>query len=132
STSSVLYRGTDNDIHELALNQGPFSWAWTVSDLSAGKGGGPAASDPFGYIRGDAQNTVVYRNTSNHIIELSGAGWVANDLTAQKGAPNATGSPSAYLRSDAVSSIVFLAADGHVHELYMSQSGFWNQGDLGQ
>jgi hypothetical protein len=68
NTQHVVYRGTDNHIHELWWN----SSGWHHNDLTNAAGNAPAAAgDPAGYMF-DAQGTqhVVYRGTDNHIHEL--------------------------------------------------------------
>ena len=119
STQHVVYRGTDNHIHELwwgAAN------GWRGGDLCAETGAPAAAGDPFGYVF-DAQGTqhVVYRAATGHIIELwwdAATGWSAGDLTAVSGAPPAAGDPVGFAFAPRSTQHVFYrGAEGHVHEL---------------
>jgi hypothetical protein len=86
--NDVVYRGSDNHIHELALALG--STSWQFHDLSL-LTGAPAATDtPSGYVRADGINAVVFRSSGdNHIRELwlSGTDWHQGDLTADAGGP---------------------------------------------
>jgi hypothetical protein len=69
SVDSVVYRGTDGDIHEIFLIPGSH---WRVGDLTIQDPGAvPAAGDPFGYARSDGADAVVYRGSDNQIHELS-------------------------------------------------------------
>jgi hypothetical protein len=63
----VVYRGTDNHIHELSWD----SNGWHHDDLSVAAPAPDAAGDPTGYMF-NALGTqhVVYRGTDNHIHEL--------------------------------------------------------------
>jgi hypothetical protein len=89
--NTVVYRGSDNHIHEFSL---PFDGAtWTAGDLTAITGAATAAGDPVGYTRSDGINSVVYRGTDNHIHEiyLGGTRWATGDLTALTGAAGTAG-----------------------------------------
>jgi hypothetical protein len=74
----VVFRGAlDNHIYELAL---PWQSSWRVGDLTKVTGAPVAAGDPFGYVRTDGINAVVYRTADGKIHELSlgygpGAKW---------------------------------------------------------
>jgi hypothetical protein len=63
----VVYRGVDNDIHELYWQNG----AWSVNDLTATTGAPAAAGDPNGYVF-DAQEQmhVIYPSADGHIDEF--------------------------------------------------------------
>lgn len=97
---------------------------WIQSDLSNAAGAGPsaaAAGSPYGFIRMDAVDAVVYVGTDGHIHELSLAPagrWKAQDISGTL--PSAVaGSLHAYNRTDQVSSIVYRGADGNIYELYL-------------
>ncbi|MET9960080.1 hypothetical protein ABZ128_13665 [Streptomyces sp. NPDC006326] len=67
----VVYRGTDNHIHELWLRIDENKWHHT--DVSAASGGTAplAASNPYGYTWDvDKSQHVVYRGTDNFVHEL--------------------------------------------------------------
>jgi hypothetical protein len=142
----VVYRGTDNHIHELRLQpgQGPV-WGqgqgWIQADLSAivtnAPSAFPAVDDPFAYVTPDNVARVVYRGTDGHIHELrlqAGQGWIQADLSvAVINAPPAfpaAGDPFAYVTPDNVARVVYLGTDGHIHELRLQPGQGWIQADL--
>jgi hypothetical protein len=132
-TTAVVYRGTDNDIHELSLPQG--SSSWQNYDLSALTGATAAAGDPSPYVRSDSWNTVVYRGSDNHIHELGlnpgGWAWQVGDLTSITGSPNAVAGPTGFVRPDLTNSVDFQTSDNHVHEMTYAGNG-WSGWDLTQ
>jgi len=116
----VVYRGTDNHIHELWFTH---SAGWNRSDLTAATGAPAAVGDPAGYTwSNDDSQHVVYRGADNHIHELwftRSAGWNRSDLTAATGAPAAVGDPAGYTWSnDDSQHVVYRGADKHIHELW--------------
>ncbi|WP_437935118.1 hypothetical protein [Sorangium sp. So ce341] len=130
--SVVLHRTSNNHIRELSLGGA----GWDAWDLSAVTGAAAAASDPFGYVRGDRVNAVIYRSSGDgHIRELTldtaaGTPWQKWDLTASTGAPAAVGKPFAFVRRDGVTSVVYRSSgDNHIRELALTGSG-WQAGDL--
>jgi hypothetical protein len=131
-TSSVVYRGMDNHIHQLYLKPG--SATWQTTDLSSQAAAQPAGGDPVSYVRFEGTNSVIYRGSDNHLYELylnGGTTWKAGDLTAQTGAPLAKENPAAYVRFDGVNSVVYRATDDRIHELYLTpQRSAWQTGDL--
>jgi serine/threonine protein kinase, bacterial len=127
----VVYRGTDNGIHEL-WSEGT---TWHHYPLSASVGAPAAAGDPTGYWF-DAEKTqhVVYRGLDDgHIHELwwgSGSnGWHHNDLSASVGAP-AAGDPKGYVfDAQRTQHVVYRGADNGIHELW-SAGPNWSHTDL--
>jgi hypothetical protein len=110
---------------------------WQTFDLPIYLGISPVG-DPAAYVRADGINAVVYRNSNNHIIELSlvgstpesGAvvnGWWMRDLTVELAAPPANSDPTAFVRSDGYSSIVYQAG-GQIYEMYMGGDHVWSWG----
>jgi hypothetical protein len=85
--STVVYRGTDNHIHELGL--APGSSFWQVGDLSAITGAPAAVGGPTGYVRADNYSTVDFQSADSHVHELvlSGSSWSVADLTSLAGGP---------------------------------------------
>lgn len=132
--SMVVYRGTDDHIHSLYLEllwQGN-NWqeVWHWADLSAITGSPAAASDPYGYVRSDGINTVVYVGNDGHIHDLRlEGGWIWADLTAIAGAPAASPSrPVAYVRGDGINTIVYKgipAQGGYIYELRLDDGWKW-------
>ena len=129
--SVVVYRGTDNHVHELGLAVGTSSWQ--LGDLTQLTGAVAAASDPAPYDRSDSWSTVIYRGTDNHVYELglapSSSTWQVGDLTQITGAALATNTPSGYVRADGISAINYTTSDNHIHELSLQSAG-WQDGDL--
>ncbi|BCA56935.1 hypothetical protein W02_40750 [Nitrospira sp. KM1] len=128
-TQHVVYRGTDNHIHELWWDND----GWHHNDLTAAASAPPATGDPAGYMF-DAQGTqhVVYRGTDNHIHELwwDNDGWHHNDLTVAASAPPATGDPAGYMfDAQGTQHVVYRGTDNHIHELWWDNDG-WHHNDL--
>ena len=116
----VVYRGADNDIHELYWQNG----GWSVNDLTAGTNAPAAAGDPNGYVftaNGTSGMHVVYRGVDNDIHELywQDGSWVLNDLTAATDAPPAAGDPNGYVfDAQEQMHVVYPSADGHIDEFW--------------
>jgi len=79
--SAVVYRGTDNFVHEMLLDG-----VWKHSTLPSVA----AAGNPTGYVRGDGVTVVMYRAASDgsiHELSLSSGGWYDTNLSVFLGAP---------------------------------------------
>jgi hypothetical protein len=132
STQHVVYRGTDQHIHEL---WGDAAHGWGHVDLTAVAGTPPAAGDPSGYAF-EAQRTqhVLYRGVDRHIYELwwdAASGWAGGSLTGATGASLAAGDPAGYVFTvEATQHVIYRGIDGHIHELWWSASTGWSHGDL--
>jgi hypothetical protein len=107
----VIYRGQDNDIHELRL-QG----SWMQADLSAIVSNRPpavsAAGDPFAYVTSDGVPRIVYRGQDNDVHELRRQrGWIQADLSAivsiSPPAPPAASDPRPYVTPESIPRIVY-------------------------
>jgi hypothetical protein len=110
----VVYRGTDNHVHELALTD-----QWYHFDMTGVPGAVPAAGDPMGYVGGGAAR-VVYRGTDNHVHELALTDqWYHFDMTGVPGAVPAAGDPMGYVGGGAAR-VVYRGTDNHVHELALT------------
>jgi hypothetical protein len=135
AVSSVVYRGVDNDIHEIWQGVGLSQFG----DLSALTGAPAAAGTPAGYVRSDNVDAVLYRGFDNHIYELAlvtdpishTVAWQSGDLSALTGAPAAAGDPAGYVRSDNVDAVLYRGFDNHIYELSLDPLiGSWQPGDL--
>ena len=138
-TQHVVYRGTDNHIHELHWSE---HGGWHHLDLTTatlGVRGTLAAGDPVAYaFESNHTMHVVYRGVDNHIYELhwtAARGWWNGDLTAASGAPtvDASGDPAAYaFDSNHTMHVVYRGTDGHIHELHWEGGGGgrWHHGNL--
>lgn len=71
----VYYRGSDDHIHELALE--PSGWA--AYDVTAATSGRIAYSQPFAYRRSDGYDAIVHRMSLGRVHELAykNGAWVA-------------------------------------------------------
>lgn len=120
--SSVVFR-SGTTIFELYKGS---SGNWAISSPSNLAGAPGAASRPFGYTHINGINAIVYRSTSNRIIELwlDGAGWHAGDITSGGATP--TGNPVAYVRSDVVESVVYRSTSLQIQELTNTPWQSWN------
>jgi len=124
--NTVIYRGADNHIYEIASNFSS-SPSWIVSDLTVAAGAPNVGIDgPVPYIRSDGRNTIVYTATDNHIHELtsnfSGSpAWLHYDLypASNETVAAATG-PWPYVRRDNINVVVFIGGDGRIHQLTLN------------
>ena len=124
-TNAVVFRASDNTIHELYLTNA----GWQSGDLNV-PGTQPSAGSPAAYVRSDGMSAVVFRSNTNHIIEvaLGSADWVAGDLTAW-GGPLAASDPAPYVRADGTNVVIYRSLDNHVNELALN-NGRWSAYDL--
>jgi hypothetical protein len=131
NVNSVVYRGANNHLIELALAIGG---AWGNTDLNAflaarGVAVPSASGDPFGFKRSDNVDSIVFRAGSKiHEVALSGSNWQSGQVS-DTAAIAAAGDPFGYVRTDGISAVVYRGIDNHVHELRL-QSGTWRSADL--
>ncbi|MGC4079512.1 MAG: hypothetical protein QM702_21220 [Rubrivivax sp.] len=133
--SSIVYRSADDHIVELYYRSGVY---WKGDPLDLAMPAKPtdekllAVGTPYGYVRHDGVNAVVYRATDNSICELragGATGWTYSVLDASGVAP-AAGNPFAYVRSDATSAVVFRTTTNRILELSLAGIGPWGATDL--
>jgi hypothetical protein len=151
-TFRIVYRGTDDHIHELRMTpRGPprppasdrdvegRAGRWEHTDLSdQARGLAPAVGDPVGYLtheRADPIPRVVYRTADGHLLEirLKAGQWIGADLSAFGGAPPAAGDPFAYTTTDGARQtfrIVYRGVDSHIQELRQTTGGPWQTTDI--
>ena len=142
--SMVVYRAADLNIHSLYLEMkkqdNTWQEVWHHADLSDIAGAPDAGSDPFGYVRNDGINAVVYAGVDEHIHELRLEGtWIHADLTIMPDpdAPNTyiDERPFAYDRGDGINAIVYewpgciCGRPPHIIELRLDSTG-WDWADL--
>jgi outer membrane protein assembly factor BamB len=125
----VVYRGTDNHVHQLFAtgNQG----SWSQVDLTALTNAPLALGNPSGFV--NAAQFVVYTGTDNDIHQLSNNGtqWAHLDLSRLAGAPPAAGDPFGFPGDAAGNQLVdYKGTDGHIHQLWINSSGQWVHTDL--
>jgi len=137
--SAVLYIDILQHVHEITAVAGNVdlfnAFGLNAPNAAVAPVGGPAP-DVIGYVRTDNRSAIVYRSTTNHVIELksnfgSQPPWLVTDLTTASNAQvTATmGSAFPYVRSDGWNTIVYIGSDNHIHELATQGSG-WSDGDL--
>jgi PQQ enzyme repeat len=127
-TQIVVFRGSDNHIHQLATTDNS---TWAHLDISAAAGAAAAAGDPSAYVLGN--QIVNYRGTDGHVHQIwsstTSGPWSTDDVSAIVGAGTAAGDPSSYLNGNQL--IVYLGTDSHVHQLSSYNNDTqWAQADL--
>lgn len=118
--NSVVHTATNGDIHELTLD----GRAWSVTTINPSA---TVASKLSAYRRTEGVDAIVFRSSTNHIIQLlrGSNGWTDEaDLTEITDAPLAVGNPMAYVRADGVNAVVYRTAAGHIIELRRGSRGF--------
>jgi uncharacterized protein with PIN domain len=142
-TQHIVYRGTDNQIHEIWSRRTVLNTKWAYGGALSSTVGAPAAnSDPSGYVwESDGSQHIVYLGTDNQIHEifqkdkgLMGKKWEhGGAITSAAGAPAAAGKPYAYAwESDKSQHIIYRGTDNNIHELWFEHgtftSGSWKYG----
>jgi hypothetical protein len=124
--AAVVTRGTDGHVYQIAQIDaagGPGFWL-PPADLSGSTGAPAASGNPIGYKRSSTVSSVLYRSTSNKIVELafSGGGW--NDDVPSPGAPDAasTASPAGYVRPGDIPAMLYRSTSSDVIELTLNGS----------
>jgi outer membrane protein assembly factor BamB len=129
SEEFVVYRGTDNHVHQLFSRAGEAQWS--RADLTAIAHAPLAVGNPSGYVV-NASQRVVYRGTDDDIHVLysfnNGTQWAHVDLSTSIGAPPAAGDPFGF--SGSQQHVDYKGADGHIHQLSTVSSGHWVHSDL--
>jgi hypothetical protein len=131
NTNTIVYADSETgDLMELRLAP-----SWTAGNLST-VGGAPYLRQgvPFGWVRQDKVNSVVYIS-GGYIFEtslpLGGSNWSTANLTGVTHAsPNAAGEPSAYVRSDGTNAVLYRGADDYIYELSLKAGGTWQAANL--
>ena len=138
-TQHVIYRGRDNQIHEIWYRDQWIGEDWHHNPIGKVAGGPAAASDPAGYAwEKDKSQHVVYVGTDGQIHELwSRRGkWGHNPVGALTGAAPATGNPSGYAwEKDKTQHIVYRGKDNQIHEIWYRDGWVgedWHHNAIGQ
>ncbi len=133
-TQHVVYRGNDNQVHELWLRKG-HTWGYGGA-LSLKLGAPPLVGNPYGYAwEGDGTQHVIYRSPDNQIHELwqrKGQEWkYGGALNARLQAPPAAGDPNGFAwESDHTQHIIYRGEDSQVHELWQRKGQEWKYGGV--
>jgi hypothetical protein len=141
--AGVVFRGDDDEIHELWLTED--SGVWQHWNLSRQTGAPTADHDWLGFFNAEPRPyftplrdaaRVVYRGDDAHIHELwlttSSGSWQHADLTAITAGTPAWGEPVGYFTPlGNAARVVYAGPDDHVHELWLTEaSGSWRHADL--
>jgi hypothetical protein len=131
-TQHVVYRGADNQIHELWYRKKP---GWSYEGAMTLKLGAPAAGgDPVGYVwKADKSQHILYRGLENQVQELwyrQKSGWAyGGALSAKAGGPPAAGNPAGYAwEVDDTQHVVYRGQDSQIHELWQRRGKEWKYG----
>ena len=130
--SSVVYR-SGTAIVELYMAAGGGWSSGVPSSLATPASGGTAPAPgaqgrPFGYTRRSGTNAILYRSTTNRLIELrlESTGWKWEDITST-GQP-VGGDPVARVRTDAIDSVIYRSTTSQINEVTRSPLQGWNLG----
>jgi hypothetical protein len=136
----VVYRGGDDNVHELFLEP---NGKWSHANLSDGAKAPRAAGDPCAYVEEkNSTEHVVYRTAEGDIIQLYAKykgtdGWHQEDLTKEANAPKAAGDPSgdrlreSTLRGIVTQHVVYRGTDDAIHELFLGGAeNKWTHNDV--
>jgi hypothetical protein len=135
----VVYRGEDDDVHELYLDP---EGHWQSGDLSKTANAPKAVGSPTAYVEEPNKTEhVVFRTDAGDVVELHAKykenQWAMKDLTKEANAPKAAGDPTAYrlresrLRGITTQHVVYRGEDGDLHELYLGgPENRWTHNDV--
>jgi Common central domain of tyrosinase len=120
-TARVVYRGTDNQLHELSVSD-----QWHHFDMTGVPGAVEPAGDPMGYSD-PVVPRVVYRGVDNHLHELAiypaTGSWGDFDMTGVPGAVEPAGDPMGYV-GGGTARVVYRGVDNHLHELWLGDQWY--------
>ncbi len=125
--SSVVF-SSGSAIVELFKRPG-LQWAVGVPSSVTTNGAAPASSSyarPYGSTKRNGLAAIVYRSSSNRLIELrlESTGWRFDDITGS--GPPVGGNPVAYVRTDGVDSVVYRTSMNQLIEITRSPLQTWN------
>lgn len=125
NTLHVVYRGSDDRIHELWGNPGSWNYNPIGANFTKAKG------DPCGYVTESlSAQHVVYRGEQDQVVELWWSdSWLENVLTSGiSAAPSASSDVGAYsFENLGTHHVVYFNQDGNPQELWWSSDG-WHHG----
>jgi hypothetical protein len=121
--NSIVFRA-GTQIWELYQPLGG-TWSCGVPSALTTTGPPPAASKPAGYTRTNGMNAIVYRSTTNTIVELS---LISGQWYWQQLATGAVGDPAVYVRTDTKEVVLFRNASGEIIE--RSNGNGWSSANL--
>jgi hypothetical protein len=117
STHHITYRGTDNQIHVLWVQDDGMNSSWVGRTPSVDATAPLATGDPCALIsNSETVENIFYRGTDGHIHQLwAGETWSHTGVTAWAQTPLAAGDPHAYLpTSDTHQHVCYRGSDGHI------------------
>jgi hypothetical protein len=101
------------------------TWGCGVPSAATSTVPPPAASKPAGYARTNGTNAIVYRSTTNTIVELA---LISGQWYWQQIATGAAGDPAVYVRTDTKEIVLFRNANGDIIE--RSNGNGWSSENL--
>ena len=140
-TQHIVYRGVDNNVHELWFRHGVVDNTWKYGGALNAKTGAPAsAGNAMGYSwEQDKTQHVVYRSVDNQVQELwfskglMNAEWkYGGAIGAKTGGQPTAGDPFGFSwEGDKTQHILYRGAEGQIHELWFRKellSAEWKYG----
>ena len=133
-TNHVLYRGADNNIHDIYFIR---EAGWRHTNMSVKHGSPQGAGTPSGYaFDPDQSNHVIYRGMDGQVHDLEfirGRGWVHTSLSGITQAPMASSDPTAHIFHVFPSRhVMYRGADGHIHDIYWMEAAGWRHSDINE
>jgi hypothetical protein len=139
----VIYRGVDNNIHEVWFTKGMTGGEWKYGGpINASVGAPPAVGEPAGFSwEHDKTQHIIYRAADNNIHELwfkhgmmGKAVWThGGALNAMAGGPVAESDPMGFSwEADKTQHVIYRGQDNQTHELWFNKGmmgkGEWKYG----
>lgn len=127
--TTINYIGSDHHLYHLKLG---LVWQW--ADLTALSGAplgpiGYGRNGPFGYVRYDGINTVVFATEDLHLYEIRfDNGWKNWEMTSIQDAVLGW-DPKGYVRADGFTAVVYQGNDNSIREIRLESDG-WHPANL--
>lgn len=134
-TQHVIYRGVDDQIHEIWGRRGKWGYN-SIGDLT---GAPPAVGKPTGYAwEKDGTQHIIYRSANGHLHEIwfrdawVGEDWHHKDMTAEANARIADSDPFGYSwEKDKTQHVIYRGKDNLIYELWYREKA-WQSNPIGQ
>ncbi len=130
-TQHVIYRGQDNQIHELWLQHGHIQYGeWQYNNVGQRANAPAAGGNPFGYAwEHDGTVHIVYRGMDSLVYELwlrhgmiFTGNWECNAITKETNAPATSSDPVGYAwENDSTQHVIYRGTDNQIHELWQKK-----------
>jgi uncharacterized protein with PIN domain len=134
-TQHVIYRGVDDQIHEIWGRRGKWGYN-SIGDLT---GAPPAVGKPTGYAwEKDGTQHIIYRSANGHLNEIwyrdawVGEDWHYKDMTAEANARIADSDPFGYSwEKDKTQHVIYRGQDNLIYELWYREKA-WQSNPIGR